>query len=109
MLNLAGHDCLFNSLILEESNHATELANTDPRHTLSQLFNSRICFLMDGCYSHGSACLPRSLKDHKRKPAVTCNKPEFHLVTPRVEASMKVSRSVTSVESLISSLIRSMA
>ena len=55
------------------------------------------------------ARLTSTFHNHERKFPVSSDQPELHLVTPRLELSMKRKRSETSAESLISSLMRSTA
>ena len=44
----SGHDRLFDSFILEEANHLSQLANADPFNPVRQTFNDGIGFFVDG-------------------------------------------------------------
>src|SRR6185369_14462430 len=109
VLHLPGHNRFLHSFVFEETNHATKLADAHPLHALGVLVHRRIGLLANGSDDERHTRLARAFHDHKRKLAVARNQSEFHLVTPRLEPSMKRSRSETSGEPVISCWMRSTA
>src|SRR5215212_4330291 len=109
VLHLPGHDRFVDAFFLEETNHAAKLSDTNPLHALGTAVHLRISLFADRRHDERHTGPARALDDHEGKLAIPRNQSEFHFVTPRSEASMKRSRSVTSGESVISCLIRSTA
>src|ERR1043165_3220980 len=109
MLHLSGHDRLLDALFLEETNHPSQLADANPLDAFGALVHLGIRLFADRRNYQRHTRLAGAFDNHEGKLAVARNQPEFHLVTPRSELSMKRKRSETSAETLISSLMRSTA
>ena len=106
MLHLPRHDRLLDTFVFEVPNHAPKLSNPNPLDSLRHLFNRRIRLFANRRDYHARTRLPSSFHNHERKLPIPRNQSEFHLVTPRLDSSMKRSKSVTSGEPLISSRMR---
>src|SRR5687768_3106906 len=109
MLHLSRHDRRLDTFVSEETNHPPHFTNPYALHSFSEFFNRWISLLTNRRDDHARTRLPSSFHTHERKLSVARNQSEFHLVTPRLDPSMKRSKSVTSGEPPISSRMRSTA
>src|SRR5204863_9724840 len=78
VLDLASHNRLLDTFALKEPQHLAQLADTYPRHVVSDAFDFRIGFFTnrsDGDLRAGFAC---AFDDQKRELSVARDQTEFH-------------------------------